>query len=84
MKAVAGTQVTFHLLDEKDYPLNRWCKSGHVAALTVTRPDGTTAPMTFAHVYGKTVSPSVEGVYCEECLAKANKTAVVLRKMRTH
>lgn len=80
----ADNQVVFRILSPQDHPADRWCKSGHVAATTVTRPDGTTAPMTFAHVYGKTVSPNVEGVYCEECLAKANKTAVVLRKMRAH
>lgn len=63
-----------------EVPDNNWCKSGHVAESTWKHPvTGEVMPRRFFVVSGRVLPERHAGVYCEECLAKANARARELK-----
>jgi hypothetical protein len=57
-------------ISQTDEPAGRWCSSGHFPPETYIL-DGNVIPMRFFTVEGHGIS----GVFCESCLARANKLA---------
>lgn len=57
-------------ISQTEEPAGRWCSSGHFPPETFVL-DGNIIPMRFFTIEGSGIS----GVFCESCLAIANKIA---------
>lgn len=64
------------VLAPEEEPENRWCKSGHTAPDEWT-PKGADEPRPcrMVAISGPDIPEHLAGVYCEPCIATANKIA---------
>ena len=72
--------LTYTVLLPDQEPSGRWCKSGHAAALKFAS-DGQVLPNRFLRVSGPALDSRFQGVYCEECIAVANRMAAQKKKL---
>jgi hypothetical protein len=70
-----GPSVSFSMVSSTEHPPGSWCKSGHFSKELFLREDGSAIPMRFFRTSGDLLASEHQGVYCEECVAIANKMA---------
>jgi len=68
-------------LAQVEAPLGGWCKAGHYAKEVFLQSDGKPIPMRFFKATGDVLAPEHRGIYCEECLAVANKMSRAERNL---
>ena len=83
MSVKADLTISLVLPDEEHYPSDGFCKTGHFVKENCL-VSGKIIPTRFFLIAGPVLPKKFHGVYCEECLSKAQSISKQQKSLKTN